>query len=169
MAHAPRRARVLSLFVTAVVARHGACAAQRSARGPQGERPVTGGQRSARGPQGERAPPARFSRAQPSAQCARPAGRATRHGRPAQCARPAGRATRQRTPRRPLPHAQSARQRQAGAGAPGPRLPETRRACEQQGPPPPKVSTPGRIRTCDQWLRRPSLYPAELRALTRPL
>src|SRR5919198_4355352 len=27
-----------------------------------------------------------------------------------------------------------------------------------------KRSAPGRIRTCDLWLRRPTLYPAELRA-----
>src|SRR5215212_4501800 len=30
----------------------------------------------------------------------------------------------------------------------------------------PKVGAPGRIRTCGLWLRRPTLYPAELRALT---
>ena len=29
----------------------------------------------------------------------------------------------------------------------------------------PSDGTPGRIRTCDQWIRNPSLYPAELRAL----
>src|SRR5215207_8497017 len=28
-------------------------------------------------------------------------------------------------------------------------------------------SAPGRIRTCDLWLRRPTLYPAELRAHTQ--
>src|SRR6185295_3489156 len=28
-----------------------------------------------------------------------------------------------------------------------------------------KVGAPGRIRTCGLWLRRPTLYPAELRAL----
>src|SRR6187397_1718413 len=32
---------------------------------------------------------------------------------------------------------------------------------------PTRISAPGRIRTCDLWLRRPTLYPAELRAHKR--
>jgi hypothetical protein len=37
--------------------------------------------------------------------------------------------------------------------------------CLRNGPE--KGGAPGRIRTCDLWLRRPTLYPAELRALAR--
>ena len=33
-----------------------------------------------------------------------------------------------------------------------------------QGTPPTNIGAPGKIRTCDLWLRRPTLYPAELRA-----
>ena len=50
-----------------------------------------------------------------------------------------------------------------GAGPRGPRERACRGAPGGEAPRT-KIGAPGRIRTCDLWLRRPTLYPAELRA-----
>src|SRR6266542_2019991 len=55
-----------------------------------------------------------------------------------------------------------------GAGIAG--VPASERVGESEGRSPSdedENGAPGRIRTCDLWLRRPTLYPAELRARTK--
>ena len=60
------------------------------------------------------------------------------------------------------------RERARRSGAKGPRERRRKGVRGDEVPRIKEVRAPGRIRTCDLWLRRPTLYPAELRAHTRP-